>query len=47
MDSIAQQLAPPVSRQPHQSPSDGEHGAETSIITISGITIWFADDDAE
>jgi hypothetical protein len=47
MDSIARQLAPPVSRQPHEAASDGEHGAEPSVVTVSSITIWFADDDAE
>jgi small neutral amino acid transporter SnatA (MarC family) len=45
MDSIAPQLAPPVSREPIRSAAESEEGAETMIVPIA--IPFFADDDAE
>jgi hypothetical protein len=48
IDSIAPQLAPPVSREPILSASEAEGGAGPSIIqTITILAITFADDSAE
>jgi hypothetical protein len=51
MDSIAPQLAPPVTRAPLGTGDEARTGAEPSVMGIPvsamGITMTFADDDAE
>jgi hypothetical protein len=47
MDSVAPQLAAPVTRDRIRSAAEAGGDVEASIITISGITISFADDSAE
>jgi hypothetical protein len=47
MDSIAPQLAPPVSREPIRSAAEAEAGAEVMIIQPFIIHPMFAEDDAE
>jgi len=44
MDSIAPQLAPPVSREPIRSAAEADEGAELTILAFMPM---FADDDAE
>jgi hypothetical protein len=44
MDSIAPQLAPPVSREPIRSAAEADEGAE---LMFPVIVPMFADDDAE
>lgn len=45
MESVAPQLAPPVTRQPVGAvPAASEDGVEQSIITIGPVTISFAAD---
>jgi hypothetical protein len=49
MDSIAPQLAPPVSREPMRTVSEAEAEGGADVMQISPFSVgtWFADDDAE
>lgn len=47
MQSIAPQLAAPVSREPLASGAEAVDGVDQSVITIGPVTISFADDGAE
>lgn len=47
METVAPHLSPPVTRQPLGAAAESEEGVSPSVITIGGITVWFAADDDE
>ncbi|MEA2138575.1 MAG: hypothetical protein QOG56_1725 [Solirubrobacteraceae bacterium] len=47
MDSVAPQLAAPVTRDRIRSAAEADGDVMASIVTIGPITITFADDSAE